>query len=153
MPKTEAENKALVAFLKRNNMFDYIWDLTKEESSRKYPKRANWVPTSAKIVELDLRVFLGAQSGSQFRGWTLPGADPLQPYPAPFEKSVVNGVWIWEDGTSFEDITEKEDNGRGNSDAAGRPHGGRHAGTEQYRSWPGFQKWDLTTGIDALGGA
>ena len=150
MPKTEAENKALVAFLKRDNMFDYFWKLT---WGRKHPTRLNWARTSARISALDLRVFLGAQSGRQFRGWTLPGADPLQPYPASFEKSVVNGVWIWEDGTSFEDITEKEDNGRGNSDAAGRPFGGRHAGTEQYRSWPGFQKWDLTTGIDALGGA
>ena len=103
MPKTEADNNALLAFFGRNNVADGMKRLTNKENT-------------------DLHVFLGAQSGSQYRGWTLPGADPLQ------ERSAFDGVWIWEDGTSFEDVTEKEDAGRGT----------RTAGEEQYRFWRNF---------------
>ena len=105
MPKTEADNNALLAFFSRNNVADDIKRLTDGKNK-------------------ELHVFLGAQSGSQYRGWTLPGADPVQ------ERSVLNGpgVWIWEDGTSFEDVTEKEDAGRGT----------RTAGEEQYRFWRNF---------------
>ena len=115
MPKTKADNDALVAFFRRNNVKDEITRLTRARND--YDLRY-------------LHVFLGAQVGSQYRGWTLPGADP--------QAQILNGVWIWEDGTSFEDVTEKEDSGRGNSDAAGRPYGGRHSGTEQYRFWRNF---------------
>ena len=103
MPKTEADNNALLAFLGRNNVAEGMKRLRNKKNT-------------------DLHVFLGAQSGSQYRGWTLPGADPLQ------ERSVLNGVWIWEDGTSFEDVTEKEDNWRKNADGT----------SARYRFWRNF---------------
>ena len=108
MPKTKADNDALVAFFWRN----------KVQVGNRYHHRIKTltIPWDWKY----LYVYLGAQSGSRYRGWTLPGADP--------QAQILNGVWIWEDGTSFEDVTEKEDNWRKNADGT----------SARYRFWRNF---------------
>ncbi len=77
MPKTAAENQALFEYITRNGTHRKIWDLGKVDGNRNA-----WI-------------FLGAQGG-YISSYSFPN-DALGA-----RDYYNNGVWIWDDGTSFE---------------------------------------------------
>ena len=97
MPKTEAENAALFAFVNQNDMYSKLdalgnvhgltGDITSYEANR------------------NLWIFLGTQGGYRLDGseWTFPDATVAGA--GSWDASRIydqDGLWLWNDGTSFE---------------------------------------------------
>ena len=98
MPKTEAENAALFAFVSQNDMRSKLTALGE-------------VPGLAGGTNLNRWIFLGTQGGFRNDGsdwtfpdntWTLPGG--RNPPGGRWDASRIydqEGLWLWNDGTSF----------------------------------------------------
>ena len=106
MPKTEAENAALFAFVSQNDMHSKLTALGE------VPGLAGGIGSSN--TNLNRWIFLGTQGGFRNDGsdWTFPDDTwilPGGPFPNPpggrWDASRIYdqaGLWLWNDGTSFE---------------------------------------------------
>ena len=104
MPKTEAENAALFAFVSQNDMRSKLTALGE------VPGLAGGIGSSN--TNLNRWIFLGTQGGFRNDGsdwtfpddtWTLPGGP--NPPGGRWDASRIydqEGLWLWNDGTSFE---------------------------------------------------
>ena len=139
MPKTEAENAALFAFVSQNDMHSKLTALGE------VPGLAGGIGSSN--TNRNRWIFLGTQGGFRNDGsdWTFPDDTwilPGGPFPNPpggrWDASRIYdqaGLWLWNDGTSFESCWD-------GSFEAGFIRGPCKEGTKyqfnQYKFWNNF---------------